>query len=550
MKNHSVLVSILLLGALTCCSGALASKTGKAVSAEQRAAEQAAAVRDYLGRDMIFITSTGLENYLEDIAAKLLAPEVNPPPVPRFLIQSTAEFSVFTDTRGNIVVGSEVLRRVESEDELAAAISHELAHVIANDAQTKNLVQKLPFTMETARLISVAVDGRNHKAGGPPGQLSSFAADSLATTQAAGTVWSDLIAPGWNRKQERDADLAGVDMVRAAGYDPAAFSTLFARVDAAQSIRSARVESLRQGALKRAQGKAPTPKTSTGDELLAGLKSGVEAGAVEAAFTGLAGWGTDYDTPEQRTTAVLEHVQKTSTGRRDKTPRSPRFDAELRTGPNQQLLTADRAALAVMAAMNSREPQAARPLAESLVTGAAPVPLSPHLNLAIGTWLDTVQRKPAEAEQRAIAWTETDLAPRAAYVWRASYQVQARDFGNALATLELGADRLGDRSLFLPQMIAVAKGGGDLPRADELGIECSRVGAGLNLASVTKLLDKANSDTNNAPTGVYAECVAALGYDPVQRREQALKTQPAAGQKKVSDFSQSLADKLGKALGK
>ena len=167
--------------------------------------------------------------------------------------------------------------------------------------------------------------------------------------------------------------------------------------------------------------------------------------------------------------------------------------------------------------------------------------LSPHLNLAAGTWLDTVQRKPADAEQRAVAWSSTELAPRAAYLWRASYQIQKRDYPQALSTLETGAGRLGDRSLFLPQMIAVARGGGDLTRADELGLECSRAGAGVNLANMAKLLEQTGNKVAARPTGVYAECVAALGYDPVQRREQALKTQPAAGQKELSDFSKKLA---------
>lgn len=543
----------LLLALVALATGAVADgKPGRPqVSPEQRAAEQAAAVRDYLGRDMIFVSAPGLERYLSDIATKLLGTREAPPPVPQFLIQSTDEFSVFTDTRGNIVVGSEVLRQVESEDELAAAISHELAHVIASHAQTKNLVQKLPFTLEMAQLVAVAVDSRKAKGAMGPGELSKFASDSLATTQAAGTIWSDLIAPGWNRKQEREADLAGVDMVCAAGYDPAAFSTLFARIDAAQAIRSERVEALRQEALARAQAKAPKADASRGDALLDSLKSGLETGAVELAFQGLAGWGTDYDAPEQRTTAVLEHVQKTSTGRRDKTPRSPRFDAELRNGPHQELLAADRAALTVMAGLNSRQPQSVRPAAERLLADPGAPSLSPHLNLAMGTWLDTVQRKPAEAEQRAVAWSSTELAPRAAYLWRASYQIQKRDYPEALTTLELGAARLGDRSLFLPQMIAVARGGGDLSRADELGMECSRAGAGLNLANVAKLLEQTGSKgATIVPSGVYAECVAALGYDPVQRRQQALQTQPAAGQKDLSDFSKRLTDKLNKALGK
>jgi Zn-dependent protease with chaperone function len=495
---------------------------------------------------MIFITSAPMESYLGDIAAKLLATVDAPPPAPRFLLQSTDEFSVFTDTRGNIVVGSEVFRRVESEDELAAALSHELAHVLASHAKTKSQIQQLPFTLETAQAVATAVDGRANQSTVRPGELTSFASDSLATTQAAGTVWSDLIAPGWNRKQEREADLAGVDMVRAAGYDPAAFSSLFARIDAARASRSERVESLRQEALKRAEAKAPAAQADKGDELIDSLKSGLETGAVELAFQALAGFGTDYDTPEERTTAVLQHVQETSTGRRDKTRRSTRFDDELRAGQNQQLLDADRAALAMLAAVNSRDPKAGLPFAESLLAGSSAAPLSPHLNLAIGTWLDTVQRKPDLAEERAVAWTGTELAPRTAYLWRASYQVQKRDYPNALSTLETGAGRLGDRSLFLPQMIAVARGGGDLARADELGMECSRVGAGLNLANLAKVVNQ----THTTPTGVYAECVASLGYDPVQRRQQAQQTQPAAGQKELSGFGKRLSEKLNKALGK
>jgi len=551
--TRSAALKWLLIANLALNGGAAADgkpgKPGKpAPSPQERAAEQAAAVREYLGRDLIFISAPGLEGYLADIATKLLATRAVPSPVPRFLIQSTDEFSVFTDTRGNIVVGSEVLRQVESEDELAAAVSHELAHVIASHAETKNLVQKLPFTVETAQLVAVAVDNRKETAA-RPGDISTFAGDSLATTQAAGTIWSDLVAPGWNRKQEREADLEGVDMVRAAGYDPAAFSSLFTRIDAAQAIRSERVEALRQNALKRAEAKAPKPDASEGDALVASLKSGLETGAVEVAFQGLAGWGTDYDSPEQRTTAVLEHVQKTSTGRRDKTPRSARFDAEVRSGSHQQLLEADRSALQIMAGLNSRDPQAVRPVAEGLLASPDSVALSPHLNLAVGTWLDTVQRKPADAEQRAVAWSSTELAPRAAYLWRASYQIQKRDYPQALSTLETGAERLGDRNLFLPQMIAVARGGGDLTRADELGMECSRAGAGLNLANMAKFLEQTGNKVAARPTGVYAECVAALGYDPVQRREQALKTQPAAGQKELSDFSRKLTDKLNKVLG-
>ncbi|MCL4721545.1 MAG: hypothetical protein KJ041_06220, partial [Gammaproteobacteria bacterium] len=44
-----------------------------AVPAGQQASEQAEALRDYLGRDMVFMSSPALESYLTDIATALLA---------------------------------------------------------------------------------------------------------------------------------------------------------------------------------------------------------------------------------------------------------------------------------------------------------------------------------------------------------------------------------------------------------------------------------------------------------------------------------------------
>ncbi len=525
-----------------------------AVPAGQQASEQAEALRDYLGRDMVFMSSPAIESYLTDIATALLATREDPPPVPRFLVQSTDEFTVFTDARGNIVVGSAVLRQVESEDELAAALSHELAHVIARHAQTRGLVQRIPYTVETLGVIAGAVDGRANRSTLKPGQLSNFAQEALSTTQSVGTVWSDLVSPSWNRGQEREADLAGVEMVRDANYDVAAFSSLFARIDAAHAVRSDRVERLRQEALKKAGAKAPAPRpasarTSVRDSTRAALRqagSDAEAGVIETLFNGLAGWGTDYDPPEQRTTAVLEYVQQTSTGRRDKTRRSPRFAAELRDGAGGRLLEADRAALAVLRATNSPAPQTAQAEAALLFASAAGgEPLSPHLNLAMGSWLEA-QRRPAEAEQRAVAWSDTALAPRTAYLWRASYQTGRQDYPAALDTLERGADRLGDRSLFLPQMVATARSAGDLPRAEQLATECGRARIGLDLGTLSRALGR---DKPAKATGLYGDCVAALGYDPIEKSQQARKSQqadPGRAQQKADEINKKLAEALRK----
>lgn len=553
-----VLASALLATAAAAAPGGKPGKGGKggevstAGSANSPAAEQAAALRDYLGRDLVFITAPGIEAYLGDIARALLATRPDPPPVPRFLVQSTDEFTVFTDARGNIVVGSEVLRQAQSEDEIAAALSHELAHVIARDAQAKTLVMKIPYTVETLGVIAGAVDARTSNVVRKPGQLTGFAKDSLAMTQSVGTVWADFFAPSWNRQQEREADLAGVDMVRAAGYDPGAFNALFTRIDAAHAVRSDRVERVRQEALKKVQASAPgTPaaKASDGDQIRASLKqagSDAQTAVVQAVFDGLAGWGTDYDPPAERTAAVLAYVQQGATTRRDKTRRSPRFAAELRDGPGGELLAADRAAIDLLATLKAGKPAPADAGVPQQLGLRGAEPLSPHLNLAIGTWLEA-RRRPAEAEQRAAAWLNTDFAPRSAYLWRASYQAGRREFDGALATLEQGGAALDDRTLFLPQMVAAAKGAGNAEKAEQLAIECGRSGVRLDLGTISRALEK---DAPAKARGTYGECVAALGYDPIEKGQKAQATDPNAsrGAKKAAELNKKMSEifrKLG-----
>ena len=500
-------------------------------TAATAAPDPQAAVRGYLGRDMVFVEDAAIAEYLASIADRLLKTRPDAPPVPRILLRSTSEFSIFTDTRGHIVVGTEVLRQVQSEDELASALSHELAHVIHGDAQAKDVMQDVPFTVESAGVIAAAVDAKPGGASAPPGQLSNFSGDSLNSTQAVGTAWADLVAPSWNRQQERDADLLGADMVRAASYDAAAFNTLFSKLQAANAVRSERVEAVRQAALAKVKAVQPAAGNQA-DQLMAGVKGGVQTYAVETAFASMAPFGMDYDTPEQRAAAVLEHLKQNAGPRRDKTARSPRFQQILRDGPSGRLLDADRAGLDVMAALASGNQMAAVMSAQRLLQAAGPgEPASPHLNLALGSWYGGGGRHDL-AEQRAAAWTATELATRSGYLWRASYQAQRREYDAALATLDLGATRLADRALFLPQMVAMKKQKGDIHGAEKLTLDCASADTTASLGTVTRL-----AQNGVKPSGLYAECTAALGYDPIAK----------AG--KSIDIGRGLLDTLKKGIG-
>jgi Zn-dependent protease with chaperone function len=473
------------------------------------APDPAAALRGYLGRDMVFVEDAAVKEYLGSIAAKLLATQPGAPPVPTILLRSTGEFSLFTDTRGNIVVGTEVLRQVESEDELAAALGHELAHVIHADAQQKDVMQDIPFTVESASVIAAALDAKGGAAA--PGQQGQAAP---GRTQDVGAVWADLLAPSWNRDQERAADLASADMAKAAGYDTAAFGTLFSKLQAANAVRSARVEAVRQAALAKVQAVQPA-SGGVANQAMAGVKSSAGSYAVETAFASLSGFGADYDTPEQRAEAVQAHLQPVAAARRDKTARSPRFRQVLRDGPAGAMLAADKAGLDVMAALAAGERMQAMMHSPALLKAASGgEPASPHLDLALGSWYDAAGQRDL-AEQRAVAWTATPLATRSGYLWRASYQAARGEYDAALATMDLGAGRLGDRSLFLPQMVAMNRQKGDTKTAERLTLDCAKADTKASLGTATKLAQGGLEPSG----GLYAECTAALGYDPIAKTQ-------------------------------
>ena len=431
---------------------------------------------------------------------------------------------------------------MESEDELAAALSHELAHVIHGDAQAKDVMQDVPFTVESAGVIAASVDSRTGGASSHSGQLSEFSHESLNSTQAVGTAWADLVAPSWNRQQERDADLLGADMVRAASYDVAAFNTLFSKIQAANALRSERVEAVRQAALQKVKAVQPAAGSPSG-ELMSGVTGGVETYAVETAFASLAPFGADYDTPQQRADAVLEHLKQSAGPRRDKTARSPRFQQILRDGPSGRLLDTDRAGLDMMAAFSSGNDMTAAAsslrLLQAVGTGE---PASPHLNLALGSLYDRSGRRDL-AEQRAAAWTATELATRSGYLWRASYQAQRREYDAALATLDLGAARLADRSLFLPQMVAMTKQKGDTKGAEQLTMDCARADTRVSLGTVARL-----AQNDPKPSGLYAECTAALGYDPIAKAAQQGKDAAELTRKGLG-LGHGLLDSIKKGFG-
>lgn len=498
-----------------------------------------ASERAYLIRQYVFVDSPTIDGYLRDVASKLLAARGQGDRLPDILVYSSDEFMASTDASNNLLLSTRALRDLESEDELAALMAHELSHLVLGHNQRKSAMRNFPVGVETAGWIAAAADQMQH--GGVARHNADASADfsdaALSKSQFASLIWSDVLMPGWSRTQERQADRSGYDMMRAAGYDTAAFGTLFSRLQAAQVRRSERMKQLQQVAERKLEERTRHRDASGPVEEVAGkFKDSAEHLAVEAVFERITGFGKDYDPPERRQQLLAEHANEQDGGR-DKRPRSPRFRAMLRAGSGGAVLAADRAAIRVLAALNAgRRADAAKAIAPILLAAPGGVPLSPHLNFALGAWYQASGNVGA-AELRALAWLNARLPPAQAYLWRATYPWKRKEYSKVIASLESGRKRLGSGTPFLPLLVTTARTKGDESRAEQYTRECAQE----DRRNPASMLSVITFRGGVAPSGIYADCVSRLGREPAPAGAQDKTLQML---RKPIETGKSLAQKL------
>ncbi|MFO1425404.1 MAG: M48 family metallopeptidase [Steroidobacteraceae bacterium] len=503
----------------------------------------------YLTRAYIFVDAPGIERYVRTVAQRLLTASAVRMPAPDVLIQSSDSFDCFTDSRGNLVISTGALRELASEDELAAVLGHELSHLILRHPQAKDAMRAFPLGLETASYVAIAA---NRLDGSPTqaysGNLNRFGESGLLNAQAASLLWSDILAPSWNRRQERAADENGLLLMRAAGYNPSAFGTLFQRLHVAGERRSDRMEMLRKVMLGRvrqqqqrqqqrsrsdADSNAVTQKVhALGDD----LRNTMTEKAVEGVIEGLTSFNREYDPPRVRQENLARFAQQHRLKGRPPAKPASQLREALHGGAGGALLALDAAAIRALEAMNARRLPAARE-AIGPVLAASPggVPPSPHLNLALGAW-EQLNGHPERGEAHARAWLAARRPPANAYVWLAYYQYLRREYEPSMKTLERGRRRVGSGAPFLPHLVSVARTAGQEQRAEKYALDCQEEDRRNTSNAVAAFFGN-----NRVPSGLYADCVARLGHEP---RPQGASGAALQALKHPIDSSKGLAAKI------
>lgn len=182
---------------------------------------------------------------------------------------------------GTVVLTLPLLLDIESEDELAMVLAHEVSHVILAHHGTDWFVdsqKRLVAGSETSLLMVEQLAQQLPQTNVNLGD----AKQKLRTLALVRDISSDLLYPEWQRGQEEEADLLGMDLMIRNGYSPDEVFTLFEKQQQAaeaaaaedkskEELESALNEQVQQS-LANSNGNMSGLFQGLGDVLLTGLE--------------------------------------------------------------------------------------------------------------------------------------------------------------------------------------------------------------------------------------------------------------------------------------
>ena len=165
-----------------------------------------------------------------DIGYRLVgAAGVTPPPI-NFYLVDLPEPNAFALPGGQVVVTRGMLDLGLSDDQLAALLGHELAHVVLQHGIKMERRATLLNLLSQAALVGVILSADSGSRSNDPYLAygrSEERSDLIQGTAAAGIVLSELLLRGYSREFEDQADEEGQRWAAAAGFSPIGARELF-----------------------------------------------------------------------------------------------------------------------------------------------------------------------------------------------------------------------------------------------------------------------------------------------------------------------------------
>ena len=183
-----------------------------------------------------------LQTYLQGIVIRLSKGWPGELPPLQVRIIDSYSFGPTADPFGNVFVPLGMLDNVESEDEIAAMLGHEMSHVLLKHHERLAAFQQQKEMMTTvATTVVFAAMASNTGVSRSAGSMKLINKDPIGTqktigntvlfTALANSFSENIWSTAWGRSQEDQADLLGTDLMIRAGYAPRAASFTLQRLN-------------------------------------------------------------------------------------------------------------------------------------------------------------------------------------------------------------------------------------------------------------------------------------------------------------------------------
>jgi predicted Zn-dependent protease len=201
--------------------------SNKGLMSEQQEVQLGAQMHQQVLQKFRLVEDPEVSAYVQNLGERLARSSKRPDIPYRFYVIDDQSVNAFALPGGYIYVHSGLLRLAESEDELAAAMAHEIGHVAARHG-----LRNVKKAQRTAMIFGILGVGAEIATGGSGAGRAASAASQLF---AAGLITKN------SRDFEREADYLGLYNMRQAGEQPAGMVRIFERLDQARSAKSSQM---------------------------------------------------------------------------------------------------------------------------------------------------------------------------------------------------------------------------------------------------------------------------------------------------------------------
>ncbi|WP_160936925.1 M48 family metalloprotease [Teichococcus coralli] len=403
------------------------------------------------------VANRPVDAYLERLCQRLLAawPHARLARQPRLMLTADPAYGAVAEADGRIRVNLGLLTQVETEDEMAFVVAHELGHLLRYHnatreeeiGQMRDLRQLGDQVIATGAMLANSNLGRQALSGpGDQAEARKATMIGLASSMTLREALDTVADPAWARGQEAQADLVGVDLMAAAGFDPSSASDAFDRL---------------QGEYARSRSQAEQAgaalQSGLGDRLVKGDLRGMLSQAVDGFVAVANGAAKDFQQqlqtrhppPAERSAAVLAYVDRTYPDRAAGAGQLGEIE-RLRNLPRIRAMreAADNIAQAQQALLEG-QPQEALRWAQAALA-ATPDSTAARYQLAVAQ-IGLGQSQAARDGLRRVKG-EAGL-PLEGYITLARLEQQTGSPAAALATLDEGGRSVGNPDIVLPNRL-------------------------------------------------------------------------------------------------